>query len=221
MIVDLYLKGNQAVVVGGGKEAVRKLEALFAEDCEVIVIAERVVDAIHNHAKSGKITLETRRVEGGGFLDAYDRLVLVLAVTDDEEVNRRVVRAARERGCYAYAADDPEISDFGHPAIINIKDTIAVAISTGGKSPLMAGTLREKIEPILQSAIDRLTLLQIRLQERLRVAAKKKLSSTEARKQFLITIRDDEGINRLLEEDRFNDAVLRAQEYLDNWEVAP
>jgi hypothetical protein len=55
----------------------------------------------------------------------------------------------------------------------------------------------------------------------LRVAAKKKLSSTEARKQFLITIRDDEGINRLLEEDRFNDAVLRAQEYLDNWEVAP
>jgi precorrin-2 dehydrogenase/sirohydrochlorin ferrochelatase len=221
MIVDLYLKGNQAVVVGGGKEAARKLEALFAEDCEVIVIAERVVDAIHNHAKSGKITLETRRVEGGDFLDVYDRLVLVLAVTDDEEVNRRVVRAARERGCCAYAADDPEISDFGHPAVINIEDTIAVAISTGGKSPLMAGTLREKIEPILQNAIDRVTLLQIRLQERLRVAAKKKLSSTEARKQFLITIRDDEGINRLLEEDRFNDAVLRSQKYLDNWEVAP
>ena len=221
MIVDLYLKGNQAVVVGGGKEAVRKLEALFAEDCEVIVIAERVVDAIHNHAKSGKITLETRRVEGGDFLDVYDRLVLVLAVTDDEEVNRRVVRAARERGCCAYAADDPEISDFGHPAVINIEDTIAVAISTGGKSPLMAGTLREKIEPILQSAIDRVTLLQILLQEQLRVAAKKKLSSTETRKQFLITIRDDEGINRLLEEDRFNDAVILAQEYLDNWEVAP
>ena len=73
MIVDLYLKGNQAVVVGGGKEAVRKLEALFAEDCEVIVIAERVVDAIRNHAKNGKITLETRRVEGDDFLGVYDR----------------------------------------------------------------------------------------------------------------------------------------------------
>ncbi|MCH8156460.1 MAG: bifunctional precorrin-2 dehydrogenase/sirohydrochlorin ferrochelatase [Nitrospinae bacterium] len=217
MIIDLNLKGKQVLVLGGGNEAARKVEALLTQDCAVIVVAERVAESIRVHAENGKITLENRRVEEGSFLDGYDRLILVLAVTDDEELNRRLVDAAKERRCYVYAADDPEASDFAHPAVINIEDTVAVAISTGGKSPLMAKTLREKVEPILQQAIDHKIILQIRLQDRMRTVAREKLSTTEDRRNFLVMIRDDERINRLLEADRFEEAETLARECLEGW----
>ncbi|KMP11242.1 hypothetical protein UR09_03910 [Candidatus Nitromaritima sp. SCGC AAA799-A02] len=217
MIVDLNLKGRQVLVVGGGNEAARKVEALLTQDCEVIVVAERVAESIQGHAKNGKITLETRSVEEGGLLDSYDRLVLVLAATDDRELNRRIVLAAKNRGCFGYAADDPEASDFSHPAVINIEDTVQVAISTGGKSPLMLKGLREKVEPIIKNAMDQKILQQIRLQDRMRTAAKNVLPSPEQRKQFLTSIRDDAQVNRFLEADRLEEAETLARERLDEF----
>ena len=57
MIVDLNLTGKRALVIGGGNESCRKVEALLSQQCEIIVVAEKAKQSIIDHAKIGKITL--------------------------------------------------------------------------------------------------------------------------------------------------------------------
>lgn len=217
MIVDLNLRGKQVLVVGGGHEAARKVEALLSQDCEIIVVAETVCEAIDRCAQAGKVVLVKKRVEEGGFLSEYDRLILVLAVTDDTALNRKIVQAAKQLRCYAYAADDPEISDFSHPSVINLYDTVQVAVSTGGKSPLMAKTIREKAEEIFKKVLSQEDVLQIDLQNRLRSEAKKILANSELRKRFLTAILEDEEINGLLKKEQPQEALSLALKRLEEF----
>ncbi len=216
MIVDLNLKGKLVVVVGGGREAARKVEALLTQDCEIRVHAGTVSESIARRAEEGKLFLVREDVADGGFLEQYDRLILVLAVTDDKELNRAIVEAAKRLRCYAYAADDPDTSDFSHPSVINIKDTVQVAVSTGGKSPLMARKIREQTEAVLNERISATDILKIKLQGRMRKLAKQQLPTPDARKRFLKSLLEDEAVNVLLEQNRFEEAETLAKESLKN-----
>ncbi len=151
------------------------------------------------------------------FIINHEPLAMILAVTDDRMLNRKITQYARSRGCYAYAADDPEISDFSHPAVINVGDVVQVAISTGGRSPLMAKVLREKMEPVVNNVINELTLDQIQLQEQLRITAQEILPSPEQRKKFLVSLRDDADVLRLLEAKKITEANVLANERLGEY----
>ncbi len=214
MIIDLDLKGKQVVVIGAGKEARRKVDSLFTQDCEIIVVAERIGEEISKWSDAGKLTLKQMKVSDGKFLNDYDRLILVMAATDDTPLNRRIVDAAKKLRCYVYSVDDPEYSDFSHPAVLNLHDTVQVAVSTGGKSPLMAGRIRQKTEAVLKEVIGKDDILKIHLQERLRPQAKQHLSSPEKRKQFLEMILDHAEINGLLAEDHLDAAEALARKIL-------
>ena len=144
MIIDLVLKGKQVIVFGAGREASRKVDGLLTQDCRIIVIAENIHENIRHFAKLGKLDLEKCRIPNGDYLEKWEDPFLVIAGTDDRNLNRKIVDAARRRRCYAYALDDPEYSDFSHPAVINFADTLQVALSTGGRSPLMARRLKEQ-----------------------------------------------------------------------------
>ncbi|MFQ5717838.1 MAG: NAD(P)-dependent oxidoreductase, partial [Nitrospinales bacterium] len=65
MIVDLNVKGKIVAVVGGGREAVRKIQALLTQDCEIVVIAAEASRELERWAKEGKIVLKRRRIESG------------------------------------------------------------------------------------------------------------------------------------------------------------
>ena len=73
-----------------------------------------------------------------------------MATTTDRTLNRKIVEKARKMKSYAYASDDPEISDFSHPSVINIADTVQVGISTGGSSPAMARKIKTKSRIFLE-----------------------------------------------------------------------
>ena len=210
LIIDLNLKGQQVVLVGGGREASRKVEALLSQDCEIIVVAENICEAIKKAAKAGKIHWLSKQVDDGNFLSDYPRLRLVLAVTDDRQVNRKIVEAAKKLRCYAYSADDPENSDFSHPATINLYDTVQVAISTGGQSPLMARMIREKAETLFAELITLKEVQQIRLQAKCRTKAQESLPTPEARKNFLSLILQEQSINQLLEQEKYDEAYSQA-----------
>jgi precorrin-2 dehydrogenase/sirohydrochlorin ferrochelatase len=217
MIIDLNLKGQQVILVGGGREASRKVEALLSQDCEIIVVAETICDAIKKAAESGQIQWVSKQVKDGKFLSDYPRLRLVLAVTDDRLVNRKIVEAAKQLRSYAYSADDPENSDFSHPATINLYDTVQVAISTGGQSPLMARMIREKAETLFAELITEKEVQQIRLQAKLRTKSQEVLSTPDARKKFLSMILQEPSINQLLEhgenDEAYSQALIMLQKY--------
>jgi precorrin-2 dehydrogenase/sirohydrochlorin ferrochelatase len=217
MIIDLNLKGRQVVIAGGGREATKKVEAILSQNCEIFVHAESFSSDISRWQKEGKVQLKSGVLSGGDFLKNYDRLILVMAATDDKSLNRKIVDSAKQLRCYAYAVDDPEISDFNHPAVMNFCDTVQVAISTGGKSPLMAKTLKQKIAPLLEKCIRPEDILKIELQSRLRKEAVKILSTPEDRKEFLTSIIDNEEVNRFFGEDNFESAEKLALTLLDNF----
>ena len=186
MIVDLNLIGKRALVIGGGNESSRKVEALLSQQCKIFVVAEKAEQSIKNYADEGKVSLDLRKIENVDFLKDYKQLDLILATTDDPDINREILVVGKKKyGCYVYAADDPQVSDFSHPSVININDTVQVAISTGGRSPLMGKSIRQDLEPLIKKSISDLILMQINLQDQLRSMSKKMIPSVAYRKKFL------------------------------------
>lgn len=217
MIIDLDLKGRQVVVVGAGKEALGKIDDLVAENCQVMVVADRVSDAIQRLHVDKRIDLRVTRVEDGEFLKEFDSLILVMAITDDIQINRAIVAKARELGCLAYSADDTSFSDFAYPATINLYDTIKIAISTGGKSPLMARKIKESAEPVLKQCVKAEDALQVQLQGRIRESARQRLATPEMRKSYLYGIYADDDIRQLLSLGKLDEAEARARKILEQF----
>jgi precorrin-2 dehydrogenase len=214
VIVDLNLKGRQVVVVGGGREATRKVEALIFQDCEIIVFSEKFSEEIKAWEREGRVLLKQGRISRGDFLNDYNRLILVMSATDDKQLNRQIVEAAKKLRCFAYAVDDPEVSDFNHPSVMNVHESVQIAISTGGKSPLMAKQIRKKIEPALRDLIQKEDILKVQLQFRLRETIKTVLSTPDKRKQFLESILFNTEINQLLSEEDLEAAEILALDRL-------
>lgn len=216
VIVDLNLKGNLVIVVGAGQEGLKKVNSLLTQDCKILVISNKVNTQIKRFADDGKIEFKKERLQSANFLDDYEPL-LVMAATDDKELNRKIVQRAKEKRCYAYAADDPQVSDFAHPSVINIHDTVQVAISTGGKSPAMARKIKLKAEKIFNQVIDKDDIHQIKLQKIARDAAKSKIPTVLGRKKFLYSVLNNNTIKQLLKEDNFPLAEKEVMKILEEW----
>jgi len=216
MIVDLNLIGKRALVIGGGNESSRKIEALLSQQCKIFVVAEKAEQSIKNYADEGKVSLDLRKIENVDFLKDYKQLDLILATTDDPDINREILVVGKKKyGCYVYAADDPQVSDFSHPSVININDTVQIAISTGGRSPLMGKSIRQDLEPLIKKSISDLILMQINLQDQLRSMSKKMIPSVEYRKKFLTELLGDKSVNQCLEEKKIPMARELAYERLN------
>ena len=217
MIVDLNLKGKNVVVFGGGREAARKVDGLLTQNCRITIVAEVIHKEIQGWVQSGKVQFKKKYIGNGNFINECNNLILVIAATDDCGLNRELVDIARQRGCYAYAVDDPEHSDFSHPAIINLEDTVLISLSTKGRSPLMARRLRERLEPLLKKYITSEDILLIELQESLRAKIKNRLPNPEIRKSFLIRMADDPKILALLAEKNLKEAEQHALNILNGF----
>ncbi|MEM2161132.1 MAG: bifunctional precorrin-2 dehydrogenase/sirohydrochlorin ferrochelatase [Candidatus Nitrosotenuis sp.] len=216
MIVDLNLKGRQVIVVGAGGEGLKKVNSLLTQDCQILVISDSANAQIQRLAKEGKIEFKKTKLENASFLKEYDP-ILVMAATDDRELNRKIVQEAKKKRCYAYAADDPDFSDFAHPSVINIQDTVQVAISTGGRSPAMARKLKLKAEKIFNDIIDKEDIYQIKLQKIARDAAKSKIPTVLGRKKFLYSVLNNPKIKQLLKDDNFSTAQKEVMKLLGEW----
>ena len=141
LIVDLNLKGELVIVVGGGLEGIKKVNSLLTQDCKILLFSEKTNQQISKYVKKNQIKFKKLKVNDTKFLTKY-KPILIMATTNNKKLNREIVAHAKKMKCYAYAADDPEISDFAHPSVINIENTIQIAVSTGGKSPAMARKLK-------------------------------------------------------------------------------
>ncbi|MGH9921309.1 MAG: precorrin-2 dehydrogenase/sirohydrochlorin ferrochelatase family protein, partial [Nitrososphaerales archaeon] len=114
-------------------------------------------------------------------------------------------------------ADDPAASDFIHPAVINIGDTVFVTISTKGQSPAMARTLRIKAERVLKRLITKEDVDFVKLAGFARNAAMSSLKDSTSRKKYLYAVIKDSKIKNLIKSKKFEDAKSAAMEILEAW----
>jgi precorrin-2 dehydrogenase/sirohydrochlorin ferrochelatase len=218
LIVDLNVDGKYVIVIGGGTEGVRKVRGLLGQNCKITVISNRFNRYLLNLDKGGKIQLVKAKLKDAKILDDYKNPFLILAATNDKLLNRKLVDKGRQMGSFVYAADDPPYSDFSYASIINIEGIMQVAISTSGKSPIMARKVRIKAERILRRVIKRSDIENTKLQEFARIAAKPKIKTVDKRKEFLYSLIHDQQIQNLIKEDRFEDAKSTTLKLLEKWE---
>ena len=218
LIVDLNMKGKHAVVIGGGTEGVRKVRGLSGQDCRITVISNRVNRFLTEQAALGKIKLVKTKLHDASILDNYRDVFLILAATNDRELNRKLIEKGRAMGAFVYAADDPAVSDFSYSSIINIEGIVQVGISTSGKSPLMARKIRIKVERILRKMIKKADIENAKLQEYARQAARPHLKTAGERKEFLYSVIKNRRIQNLIKEDKIEDAKSATLELLQKWE---
>ena len=213
MIVDLNLKGNLVIVVGGGNEGLKKVNALLTQDCRILLISDSTNRMIDRYVKQKKIEFKKLRLSSAYFIKKY-RPFAVFATTDDRELNRKIVEQAKRKRCYAYAADDPEVSDFAFGSVINIQDTVQIAVSTGGRSPAMARRLRMQAEKVFKRLVTKEDIYQIKLQDFARRAAKTKLATFPERKRFLYRVLNDNHIKQLIAHGNLKKAQKQVMEML-------
>jgi precorrin-2 dehydrogenase/sirohydrochlorin ferrochelatase len=217
MIVDLNLEGKDVVVIGGGTEGVRKVRGLVGQNCKITLISNRLNRYLTDLGKQGQIEIMKTKIKDASILDNYKNSFLVLAATDDKILNRKLVEKGRSMGSFVYAADDPLFSDFSYASIINIEGIMQIAISTSGRSPIMARKIRIKVERILRRIIKKSDIENTKLQDFARTAAKPRIKTVEERKEFLYSLMHNVDIQNLIKEDRVDDAKTVTLELLHKW----
>lgn len=203
-------------MIGGGTEGLRKVHGLLDQGCEITVITSRLNKELRSMSHDRKIKLIKRRIKDATVLDKFNDIFLILAATDDRQLNRKLVEKGRTMGAFVYAADDPLMSDFSYTSLVNIDGLVQVAISTSGKSPIMARKIRMKAERMLNKVISESDISNIILQEFARKMAKEKISTVKERKEFLYSLIKDKNIQYLLRSNKLDEAKMTASYMLKN-----
>ncbi|WP_026486910.1 precorrin-2 dehydrogenase/sirohydrochlorin ferrochelatase family protein [Caldanaerobius polysaccharolyticus] len=146
--VMLDIADKKCLVVGGGAVAERKVKDLVGVGARVTVISPEITQGIAMLHRDGFVDVVMRRYRSGD-VDGYS---LVIAATGDKVVNQQVYKEARDKGVLINTVDQREMSTFISPAVLR-KGDIVIAISTSGKSPLLAKELKKFLDEIISEEV--------------------------------------------------------------------
>jgi precorrin-2 dehydrogenase / sirohydrochlorin ferrochelatase len=154
-IACLRLKGRPCKVIGGGALGLEKTEGLLACGGDVTVIAPEAGPELEELAREGSIRWEQREYAGPSDLD---KTFIVIACTDDTDVNIGIYNDAEERAMLVNIVDVPPLCNFILPAIVRT-GPLAIAISTAGASPALAKRMKREISELFGEEYARLAVL--------------------------------------------------------------
>jgi precorrin-2 dehydrogenase/sirohydrochlorin ferrochelatase len=217
LLVDLNLYNKKVIVIGGGTEGTRKVRGLVGQNSKIIVLSPRLNRYLKDLESRGEIITTVSKVRDVNVLDNYEGVFLVIAATDDKELNRRLVKKGRSMGAFVYAVDDPAVSDFSYASIINIEDVMQIAVSTSGRSPIMARRIRIRAERVLRRLIKKTDIEMAKLQEFARNAARSKINTVTERKEFLYSVEGNNDIQMMLKENKIEEARVATLNLLNRW----
>lgn len=145
-LFPIFLKTSDKhfLIVGGGKVGCEKTQTLLRQNSQIKLrivseqFHENLLDVLGKHPHIEKIQRSFNE-------DDLKDIDIVIAATDNKECNRRIKAQANKRNILVNAADQPELCDFYLGSVVK-KGNLKIAISTNGKSPVLARRLREHLE---------------------------------------------------------------------------
>jgi len=208
------VRGKLCLVVGGGEVATRKAGVLLEAGAVVRVVAPVIEPDLARQPGVESIVerFEPQHLEGA---------VMVIAATNDRDVNRQVSELAQLRKLPVNVVDDPELCSFIMPAILD-RSPLMVAFSSGGGSPVLTRMMRGKLETVIPQNYSRLAAFAVRFRE----LVKERVTNPPKRRIFWESALDgvvaekvlagDEGsaetlLKQMLESE---DNILRGEVYL-------
>ena len=154
-LYPVFLKTNSLhiLIVGGGNVAEEKLSFLTksSPDAKITMVSPMFRKNTLNLARSFDVAL-IESVYNADFLSGKH---LVIATTDQPEVNMKVYYDCRSMNKLVNVADNPPYCDFYMGGIVT-KGNVKIAISTNGKSPTTAKRLRQFFEDVIPEDISRM-----------------------------------------------------------------
>ncbi|HEX2708093.1 MAG TPA: bifunctional precorrin-2 dehydrogenase/sirohydrochlorin ferrochelatase [Solirubrobacterales bacterium] len=154
-IACLKLTGRRCLVVGGGGIGLEKVEGLLACGADVTLLAPIAHPELEDLAREGSIQWE-RRPYGGS--EDLEGVFMVIAATDDSEVNIGVSDDAEKRAMLVNVVDVPPLCNFILPAIVRT-GPLAIAISTAGASPALAKRMKRQVSELFGEEYARLAVI--------------------------------------------------------------
>jgi len=142
-------------VIGGGALGLEKTEGLLACDGDVTVIAPQVGPELEELAREGSIRWEQREYGGAEDLEG---IFMVIACTDDTDINIKIYEDAERRAMLVNVVDVPPLCNFILPAILRT-GPLAIAISTAGASPALAKRIKRQVADEFGEPYARLAVL--------------------------------------------------------------
>lgn len=185
------LDNKPVLLVGGGEVAERKARLLLDAGAQLTVVAPELDPELAELAANGSIEWLAGEFAPAQLAGKW----LVVAATDRREVNALVYQSANQARIFANVVDDPKRSSFIMPSIID-RSPLMVAISSGGKAPVLARLLREKLEAMLPQHLGAVAAFAGRLRDRV----KARFATMGERRRFW---------ERLLGADRLGQALAR------------
>lgn len=144
--IFLNIRDQICLVVGGGVTATRKVELLLQAHAQVKLVAPQITDLLHQWVKEGRLTYRADLFTSSDIQDCR----LVIAATNDKTVNQEISKIAKAQGIPVNVVDHPELCSFIMPSIVD-RSPVQIAISTGGRSPVLARLLRTRLESLIPS----------------------------------------------------------------------
>ena len=135
--IFMKLENQPCIVVGGGKIAYQKIKQLLEGEADITVKSP----AISEEIRSLPVTIQKTAYQKND-VDGYK---LVIAATDDVNVNRQVYEDAQQYGIPVNVVDQPELCSFYMGSVFQDGD-VKVAVSTNGKCPSFGKFIRDHIK---------------------------------------------------------------------------
>jgi uroporphyrin-III C-methyltransferase/precorrin-2 dehydrogenase/sirohydrochlorin ferrochelatase len=178
------LKCRRVMVIGGGEIALRKVRLVAEADAFITIVAKEycadLIEMRDTNAKKGIHNLEliTAPYEQK-YIENNPEAVLVIAATNDPELNREVSKHAQQAHMLSNVVDDPGYSTVIFPSIVD-RSPIQIAISSGGDAPVLVRLIRTQLESLFPAGMSKLAALAGSFREKV----KAKFSNGADRKAF-------------------------------------
>lgn len=142
--IMLDIKDRNILVVGGGKIATRKIKSLLLECANVTVMSSEITEEISklNFEYKNHLKLIKENYSKAAITDDY---MLVIAATNNREVNEEIWNICRNKNILCSVVDNKELSDLTFVSFVRRGD-LTIGISTNGKSPSLAVKIKKEIE---------------------------------------------------------------------------
>ncbi len=176
--IFVNIKKQHCLIVGGGAVAARKADLFIKAGAIVTVIAPEIKTEMKHHLAHGKVVWQMDSFSAEVMQD-LDAPKYVISATDDQAVNEAVYHYCQQQGIPVNVADQTEYCDFILPAIVD-RDPMTIAISTGGRSPVLARLMKARLETMIPNGFSKLADLVGRYRNKVKQA----IASGDGRKNF-------------------------------------
>jgi uroporphyrin-III C-methyltransferase/precorrin-2 dehydrogenase/sirohydrochlorin ferrochelatase len=173
--VFIPVRQRTCLVVGGGEVALRKITLLIRAGAVVRVVSPTLCSALEAFSREEKIQWQPKPFSP----EDLTGVALAIAATNDEVVNRAVSETAQARHIPVNVVDQPALCTFIFPSIID-RSPIVIAVSSGGRAPVLSRLLRARLETLIPSGYGRLAELAGKFRDQV----KQRISEPRQRRIF-------------------------------------